>query len=77
MRFIGFKQSRGLLRDCENQWTSHGLYPVQVKICESIQVQDAALVVFIKNTRTSIVKLRQGSGKDWQGMAVKAKGVKA
>ena len=23
------------------------------------------------------VKLRQGSGKDWQGMAVKAKGVKA
>ena len=25
----------------------------------------------------NIVKLRQGSGKDWQGMAVKAKGVKA
>ena len=24
-----------------------------------------------------IVKLRQGSGKDWQGMAVKAKGLKA
>ena len=24
-----------------------------------------------------IVKLRRGSGKDWQGMAVKAKGVKA
>ena len=25
----------------------------------------------------SVVKLRQGSGKDWQGMAVKAKGLKA
>ena len=24
-----------------------------------------------------IVKLRQGSGKDWQGMAVKVKGLKA
>jgi len=24
-----------------------------------------------------IVKLRQGSGKDWQGMALKAKGLKA
>ena len=24
-----------------------------------------------------IVKLRQGSGKDWQGMAVKAQGLKA
>ena len=24
-----------------------------------------------------VVQLRQGSGKDWQGMAVKAKGVKA
>ena len=29
------------------------------------------------HTQFSIVKLRQGSGKDWQGMAVKAKGVKA
>ena len=26
---------------------------------------------------TDIVKLRQGSGKDWQGMAVKVKGLKA
>ena len=25
----------------------------------------------------NIVKLRQGSGKDWQGMAVKVKGLKA
>ena len=25
----------------------------------------------------SVVKLRQGSGKDWQGMALKAKGLKA
>ena len=25
----------------------------------------------------NIVKLGQGSGKDWQGMAVKAKGLKA
>ena len=24
-----------------------------------------------------VVKLRQGSGKDWQGMAVKVKGLKA
>ena len=28
------------------------------------------------NTR-AVVKLRQGSGKDWQGMALKAKGLKA
>ena len=35
----------------------YGLYPVQVKICEPIQVQDAAPVVFIKNTRTSILSL--------------------
>ena len=26
---------------------------------------------------SDIVKLRQGSGKDWQGMAVKVKGLKA
>ena len=25
----------------------------------------------------AVVKLRQGSGKDWQGMALKAKGLKA
>ena len=30
-----------------------------------------------KQLRRLFVKLRQGSGKDWQGMAVKAKGVKA
>ena len=29
------------------------------------------------NIKVFIVKLRQGSGKDWQGMAVKAKGLKA
>ena len=27
--------------------------------------------------KKNIVKLRQGSGKDWQGMAPKAKGLKA
>ena len=30
-----------------------------------------------KTNLVLIVKLRQGSGKDWQGMAVKAKGLKA
>ena len=33
-----------------------------MKIVESVQI---------------FVKLRQGSGKDWQGMAIKAKGLKA
>ena len=36
------------------------------------------LVLFMgKVNMDHFVKLRQGSGKDWQGMAVKAKGLKA
>ena len=33
-------------------------------------------ITFLQNT-CIFVKLRQGSGKDWQGMAVKVKGLKA
>ena len=45
--------------------------------------EDATLIVpptqkyFIPAVRGKIVKLRRGSGKDWQGMAPKAKGLKA
>ena len=35
------------------------------------------LEIILKKLKTLFVKLRQGSGKDWQGMAVKAKGLKA
>ena len=42
---------------------------------------DSGKVICEKDYKVSwydiIVKLRQGSGKDWQGMAVKAKGLKA
>ena len=31
----------------------------------------------LTDNNEKIVKLRRGSGKDWQGMAVKAKGLKA
>ena len=36
-----------------------------------------ALILPFQINQNIVVKLRQGSGKDWQGMAVKAKGLKA
>ena len=39
--------------------------------------RSSIFIIPLDHHDTDIVKLRQGSGKDWQGMAVKAKGVKA
>ena len=35
------------------------------------------LILYTASLSAVFVKLRQGSGKDWQGMAVEAKGLKA
>ena len=49
-----------------------------VHICIVPSLSDVSThVTYSSAIVTLIVKLRQGSGKDWQGMAVKAKGVKA
>ena len=41
------------------------------------QVDPLQMFKNMNNEREAIVKLRQGSGKDRQGMALKAKGLKA
>ena len=49
------------------------LYSIEV-ILEDAEMYIKQTMIF---SEICIVKLRQGSGKDWQGMAVKVKGLKA
>ena len=51
-----------------------------INIIINLSFSEKILKTFVINAFIEIlliVKLRQGSGKDWQGMAVKAKGLKA
>ena len=51
---------------------------IKQDVCKFNKIEVILLFERVLNSCTcKIVKLRQGSGKDWQGMAVKAKGLKA
>ena len=50
---------------------------VQLESTFDRRLQETLFIIGMSCKMENIVKLRQGSGKDRQGMAVKAKGLKA
>ena len=50
---------------------------VERNLAKVLTIIEAAVFDVLSPFKSNVVKLRQGSGKDRQGMAVKAKGLKA